>query len=82
MCTRRKPISASCCRRCAAVPSPRTNIDPHRLQQCLTALVDSALLHSDGPVTLAASTGPAACRWPPSPAEVRIFSCCWGWAEP
>ena len=35
--------------------------DPHRLQQCLTALVDNALLYSPapGPVTLAASTGPA-----------------------
>jgi signal transduction histidine kinase len=35
--------------------------DPHRLQQCLTALVDNALLYSSapGPVTLAASTGPA-----------------------
>ena len=33
--------------------------DPHRLQQCLTALVDNALLCSDGPVTPAASTGPA-----------------------
>jgi len=33
--------------------------DPRRLQQCLTALVDNALLYSDGPVTLAASTGPA-----------------------
>jgi two-component system OmpR family sensor kinase len=42
---------------CAA--APRANADPHRLQQCLTALVDNALLYSDGPVTLAASTGPA-----------------------
>jgi two-component system OmpR family sensor kinase len=35
--------------------------DPHRLQQCLTALVDNALLYSPAPspVTLAASTGPA-----------------------
>jgi signal transduction histidine kinase len=40
-------------------PAPRANIDPHRLQQCLTALVDNALLYSDGPVTLAASSGPA-----------------------
>jgi hypothetical protein len=38
--------------------SSRTSADPHRLQQCLTALVDNALLYSDGPVTLAASTGP------------------------
>ena len=38
-----------------------TSGDPHRLQQCLTALVDNALLYSPapGPVTLAASTGPA-----------------------
>ena len=35
--------------------------DPHRLQQCLTALVDNALLCSPAPglVTLAASTVPA-----------------------
>ena len=35
--------------------------DPHRLQQCLTALVDNALLYSPAPglVTLAASTVPA-----------------------
>ena len=37
----------------------QASADPHRLQQCLTALVDNALLYSDGPVTLAASTGPA-----------------------
>jgi hypothetical protein len=36
---------------------PRANADSHRLQQCLTALVDNAL---QGPVTLAASTGPSA----------------------
>jgi signal transduction histidine kinase len=36
----------------------QASADPHRLQQCLTALVDNALLYSDGPVTLAASTGP------------------------
>ena len=28
--------------------------DPHRLQQCLTALVDNALLYSDGPAPTAA----------------------------
>jgi signal transduction histidine kinase len=35
--------------------------DPHRLPQCLTALVDNALLYSPAPglVTLAASTVPA-----------------------
>ena len=43
----------------ASADAPRANADPHRLQQCLTALVDNALLYSDGPVTLAASTGPA-----------------------
>jgi two-component system OmpR family sensor kinase len=43
----------------ACADAPRANADPHRLQQCLTALVDNALLYSDGPVTLAASTGPA-----------------------
>jgi signal transduction histidine kinase len=44
----------------AASPEPPVaRADPHRLQQCLTALVDNALLYSDGPVTLAASTGPA-----------------------
>ena len=32
--------------------------DPHRLQQCLTALVDNALLYTEGPVILAASSGP------------------------
>jgi two-component system, OmpR family, sensor kinase len=32
---------------------------PHRLQQCLTALVDNALLYTDGPVILTASRGPA-----------------------
>jgi signal transduction histidine kinase len=42
---------------CAA--APRANADPHRLQQCLTALVDNALLYAPGPVTLAASNGPA-----------------------
>ena len=35
----------------------QASADPHRLQQCLTALVDNAL---QGPVTLAASTGPSA----------------------
>ncbi len=43
----------------ACANAPRANADPHRLQQCLTALVDNALLYSDAPVTLAASTGPA-----------------------
>jgi len=33
---------------------PRANADPHRLQQCLTALVDNALLYSDGPAPTAA----------------------------
>ena len=37
----------------------RNHTDPHRLQQCLTALVDNALLYSPGPVTLAASSGPS-----------------------
>ena len=32
--------------------------DSGRLQQCLTALVDNALLYTDGPVILAASSGP------------------------
>ena len=32
--------------------------DSGRLQQCLTALVDNALLYSDGPVILSASSGP------------------------
>ena len=43
----------------ACATAPRANADPHRLQQCLTALVDNALLCSDGPVTPAASTGPS-----------------------
>ena len=43
----------------ACATAPRANADPHRLQQCLTALVDNALLYSDGPVTLAASMGPS-----------------------
>jgi two-component system, OmpR family, sensor kinase len=43
----------------AASPEPPVaRADPHRLQQCLTALVDNALLYSDGPVSLAASSGP------------------------
>jgi signal transduction histidine kinase len=43
----------------ASAQAPRANADPRRLQQCLTALVDNALLYSDGLVTLAASTGPS-----------------------
>ncbi len=45
----------------ACAEAPTANADPHRLQQCLTALVDNALLYSPAPspVTLAASTGPA-----------------------
>jgi two-component system, OmpR family, sensor kinase len=31
---------------------------PYRLQQCLTALVDNALLYTEGQVILAASAGP------------------------
>jgi len=38
---------------------PVARADPHRLQQCLAALVDNALLCSDGPITHAASSGPA-----------------------
>ena len=33
--------------------------DPHRLQQCLTVLVDNAPLYTDGPVILTASSSPA-----------------------
>jgi two-component system OmpR family sensor kinase len=44
----------------AAIPEPPVALaDPHRLQQCLTALVDNALLYTDGPVILTASSGPA-----------------------
>ena len=40
----------------ACAEAPTANGDPHRLQQCLTALVDNALLCSPA---LAAGTGPA-----------------------
>ncbi|MFM7238861.1 MAG: sensor histidine kinase, partial [Cyanobium sp.] len=43
----------------ASAQVPRANADPRRLQQCLTALVDNALLYTDGPVVLTASSGPA-----------------------
>jgi two-component system OmpR family sensor kinase len=45
----------------ACAEAPTASGDPHRLQQCLTTLVDNALLYSPAPspVTLAASTGPA-----------------------
>ena len=33
--------------------------DPHRLQQCLTGLVDNALLATDSQVIFTASSGPA-----------------------
>jgi signal transduction histidine kinase len=55
---RMAPQAAGRLRLDACAHAPRANADPHRLQQCLTALVDNALLYSDGPVTLAASTGP------------------------
>jgi signal transduction histidine kinase len=43
----------------AATPEPPVaRADPHRLQQCLTALVDNALLYTDGPVILSASSSP------------------------
>jgi len=38
---------------------PFARADPHRLQQCLTALVDNALLATDGQVIFTASSGPA-----------------------
>ena len=38
----------------ASAQAPRANADPRRLQQCLTALVDNALLYSDGPAPTAA----------------------------
>jgi signal transduction histidine kinase len=53
------PQAAGRLRLQASAVAPRATADPRRLQQCLTALVDNALLYSDGPVTLAASTGPA-----------------------
>jgi signal transduction histidine kinase len=56
---RMAPQAAGRLRLDACAHAPRANADPHRLQQCLTALVDNALLYSDGPVTLAASTGPS-----------------------
>jgi signal transduction histidine kinase len=56
---RMAPQAAGRLRLQASAVAPRATADPHRLQQCLTALVDNALLCSDGPVTLAASTGPA-----------------------
>ena len=56
---RMAPQAAGRLRLDACAHAPRANADPHRLQQCLTALVDNALLYSDGPVTLAASSGPA-----------------------
>ena len=44
----------------SATPEPPVALaDPHRLQQSLTALVDNALLYTDGPVILTASSGPA-----------------------
>jgi signal transduction histidine kinase len=52
------PQAAGRLRLQASAVAPRATADPRRLQQCLTALVDNALLYSDGPVTLAASTGP------------------------
>ena len=38
---------------------PLARADPHRLQQCLTALVDNALLYTDAPMILSASSSPA-----------------------
>jgi signal transduction histidine kinase len=43
----------------ACADAPRFIADPHRLQQCRTALVDNALLGTHRPVTIAASSGPA-----------------------
>jgi signal transduction histidine kinase len=44
----------------AATPEPPVaRADPHRLQQCLTALVDNALLATDGQVIFTASSSPA-----------------------
>ena len=54
---RMAPQAAGRLRLQASAQVPRANADSHRLQQCLTALVDNAL---QGPVTLAASTGPSA----------------------
>ncbi len=56
---RMAPQAAGRLRLQACAEAPTANADPHRLQQCLTALVDNALLYSPapGPVTLAASTG-------------------------
>jgi two-component system OmpR family sensor kinase len=58
---RMAPQAAGRLRLQACAEAPSASGDPHRLQQCLTALVDNALLYSPapGPVTLAASTGPA-----------------------
>ena len=56
---RMAPQAAGRLRLDACAAAPRATADPHRLQQCLTALVDNALLCSDDPVTPAASTGPA-----------------------
>ena len=43
----------------AATPEPPVaRADPHRLQQCLTVLVDNALLATDGQVIFTASSGP------------------------
>ena len=56
------PPPAGCERSSAesATPEPLVaRADPHRLQQCLTALVDNALLYTEGPVILTASSGPA-----------------------
>jgi two-component system, OmpR family, sensor kinase len=43
---------------CTSVPTASGGF--HRLQQCLTALVDNALLYGHGPVILAANSGPCA----------------------
>jgi two-component system OmpR family sensor kinase len=58
---RMAPQAAGRLRLQACAEAPTASGDPHRLQQCLTALVDNALLYSPAPspVTLAASTGPA-----------------------
>ena len=58
---RMAPQAAGRLRLQASATAPRATADPHRLQQCLTALVDNALLCSPAPglVTLAASTVPA-----------------------
>lgn len=44
----------------ADLPLPPLTADPERLQQCLAALVDNALLYSSGPVHLAAVADGAA----------------------